>query len=615
MKIGYKLLITFILWVAIVGLIHKFIFESQMNIQKELEEIVLIKHQDSLNFQKGFVLLERLHSNCREIIIKHFRKNNKGIHLAQKEIFTSFSELRSHRKSFETLIAKKLQKGMENRNQHIKENNLELLKRMQTKLSLYKGIIEKYFLDKDLGSHHYRILNIFETQLEPLAQEIAALGKVLENQNEMEFPAALRQFQKSIESKIIQVSTIIPLSTVLLMMIYGFYIFMSMIRPLSKLNTLVKEISKGNLNIFNSIKSKDEIGSLAKSFMEMTVNLKNTMIHKDNLNSIINSMMDPLIIMDEMGRIELVNKATSDISGYTIQELKSQELEKILPDWPEIKEALSNSQEHYISEKIFLTKNGKRIPVIIAGSVILKDENQAKIFNLAAHDISLRKKVEEEMQNMNERIIHIQEEERSRIAMEIHDEFNQDLFALKLNIQSVYPSKQYDTNENKNSTKNIIDSINAIMLKASELSHNLSPIGLKNLGLHNAVEEMVDIFQKKYNFKVTLNAAEIDSYFPAKWDINFYRIIQEALTNIAKHANATQVLIKAKTTETGLLVLIEDNGIGFEMNSVPTMTFEKDKLGLSIMKERARLFGGNLIFVSELHQGTKIVIFIPNINS
>ncbi len=243
----------------------------------------------------------------------------------------------------------------------------------------------------------------------------------------------------------------------------------------------------------------------------------------------------------------------------------------------------------------------------------LDDENRRLADENRRYQEHLEELVEErtgELAVLSRRIIEIQEEERTRFARELHDDLGQSLLALKLSIQSNMGKVGVISDDLKKEFEWSLNYLNGIIDKSRKISHNLSPAALENLGLPLAIKEMVESMNRDGQIKITLDLADLDNYFPDNWDINVYRLIQESLANVIKHANATAVHIGANKNKNGISIYIKDNGSG--MGGSQALSEAKQAgLGLQIMKKRVDLLNGHLIINTEDCKGTEVRFDIP----
>ena len=210
-----------------------------------------------------------------------------------------------------------------------------------------------------------------------------------------------------------------------------------------------------------------------------------------------------------------------------------------------------------------------------------------------------------------EKLISAQEDERRRIARELHDEASQFLAALTLNLESiadVLPPKFQDIKQKIDILKNrAIETIGSIRTLALELR----PSVLDDLGLSKAVEWYAKDYLTKQGLDVEIEIVEPKPKIPAYTETMLFRIIQEALTNIIKHAEASHVIISLNLVGSTGIMRIEDNGKGFDIE--PTLAGEGSwqYLGLHGMSERVTLIGGKFTINSTVGQGTVIEIKVP----
>lgn len=245
---------------------------------------------------------------------------------------------------------------------------------------------------------------------------------------------------------------------------------------------------------------------------------------------------------------------------------------------------------------------------------VLHDENRRlsdENLRYQQHLQSLVEEKTEELKFLSRRIIQVQEEERSRISREIHDDLGQSLIALKLNLQSAIGRMKEKSEPIGNDLLFILEYLDSIIQKSRKLSHALSPIALEKLGLRLAIKELVETINPSGNIRVSLDLSALKPSNEEDREINLYRVVQEALNNIVRHSEATEIDITAQKTTSGIRLTIRDNGVG-----IPTSKMHDYKnpggLGLLIMKKRVDLLGGYFNILSEKGHGTEVQIDIPD---
>jgi signal transduction histidine kinase len=205
------------------------------------------------------------------------------------------------------------------------------------------------------------------------------------------------------------------------------------------------------------------------------------------------------------------------------------------------------------------------------------------------------------------RLAEAQERERQRIARELHDEVGQNLIALGMSLRNPLTDKRTGKMDPR-----LSDSL-GILADTNQTIRNviadLRPAVLDDYGLLAALQSHCDRFSKRTGLHVTVHGDEDMPRLTGVAEITLYRIVQEALTNVAKHAQAQNVSILLKQSETTVLLKIADDGTGFDP-SVSHHAKEAGTWGLLNMRERAEAIGGTLSVESEIGKGTRVVVEI-----
>lgn len=218
----------------------------------------------------------------------------------------------------------------------------------------------------------------------------------------------------------------------------------------------------------------------------------------------------------------------------------------------------------------------------------------------------------ERLQTLSSAIVNIQEEERRRIAQELHDEAGQALTGVKMSLEWI----EKELGGSEKAVKDRVQEVKAQVSKTLEelrrLSYDLRPAILDELGLVPTLRWYIEEYSKRTQIAVHLQTAGAQKRFSAKIETLFYRIIQEALTNVAKHAQAESVIVSLEKKDVHVHLYITDDGKGFEVKryfSSPPMI--RKGLGILGMKERVELAGGTFFIDSDPGQGTRISIKVP----
>jgi PAS domain S-box-containing protein len=279
------------------------------------------------------------------------------------------------------------------------------------------------------------------------------------------------------------------------------------------------------------------------------------------------------------------------------------------PDDP----AYSGQPTSYHGEYRYRNANGHWFPVEVAGGVFPGRDGRLWI-GVTFRDITKRKQSEaeltrsrEELRSLSGSLQTVQEAERRRIARELHDELGQCLMALKLDVSWLrdrLPAEAAASLGDK--LDQIANAIDATVEAVRSLAANLRPSILDDLGLTAACEWLLQEFRQRTGIDCHLRVEPTEEFaLPDDVATAAFRVVQEALTNVARHAQAQRVDVHLLRGPDGLKVVIADDGVGLPQNR------SRVTLGLVGMRERALALGGSLDLHSGPGEGTRIHLFIP----
>ena len=312
------------------------------------------------------------------------------------------------------------------------------------------------------------------------------------------------------------------------------------------------------------------------------------------LAAIVESSDDAIFSKSLDGTILSWNTGAQRIFGFPASELVGQPASStIVP--PE----LTDEENGFVSrlrageriqryETIRLTKSGTKIDVSLTISPLLDSAGTSVGTAVVARDITERKKVQKALSKVSQRLLHAQEQERARIARELHDDIGQRiaLLAMKLPGQSV----------------ELRDQISEIASAVHALSHNLHSSKIELLGIANAMERYCEEFSSGQGVVVDFNAGDLSPALPPEMSLCFFRVLQGALQNSAKHSGVGHVEVRLWTDQRDLHLEVTDAGVGFDLKTVQM----GQGLGLVSMEERLKLVDGTLLVETRPRQGTRI---------
>jgi PAS domain S-box-containing protein len=339
------------------------------------------------------------------------------------------------------------------------------------------------------------------------------------------------------------------------------------------------------------------------------------------LGAIVESSDDAILGKTLDGIITSWNKGAEKIYGYSENEVIGQSISILVSaDRPEeVQEILGRVArgevvQHY--ETVRRKKDGEEIHVSLTVSPIRNREGRIVGASSVARDITERKRIENALRHANgqlhvlsRRLFQVQEDERRHLARELHDRIGQALTAVKIDLQCTQCLE-----ERAAIVQRLDDSIALLELliqQARHLSLELRPPLLDDLGLVPALRWYLDQQTQRTGLGVTFFADPALDRVDAAIEIACFRVAQEALTNIIRHAHAQAVSLELHRTTEFLHLVVRDDGIGFDVVTAQNRARQGASLGLPGMHERLALVGGELDFKSAPGCGTEVHAFLP----
>ena len=222
------------------------------------------------------------------------------------------------------------------------------------------------------------------------------------------------------------------------------------------------------------------------------------------------------------------------------------------------------------------------------------------------------KESEARLRYLSSQLLTAHESERKRLATELHDEVGHALLTIKLHLRALERDLTPEQGKLARDIETLQPFIDGVLDNVRRLYFDLSPGNLEDLGLTGALRQMLDEFAKNHkNIRWQIRLDNLDRDFPLPTQTIIYRIMQEILTNIGKHANPSRVSVRAKRNSTAALFTVEDNGCGLDTSRLHSVDDRHRGLGLAAMEERVLMQGGTLEIISRENQGTRIAFTLP----
>lgn len=314
-----------------------------------------------------------------------------------------------------------------------------------------------------------------------------------------------------------------------------------------------------------------------------------------------------IIFLPEEEIVLEVNQRACEIYGFSRAEFIGMSLKAISQDVERGNLRVVETIERgtfYNFETIQYRRDGTEMFLDINASVVeYKGQRAIQSIN---RDITKRKRAEEILQTFPRRLIETQEAERRRVARELHDEIGQALTAIKLNLQNARFADDVTPHLDESSA-----TIDQALQQVRDLSFDLRPSLLDDLGLIAALRWHLDREAQRAGLISEFAVGLLATRLPAELETACFRIAQEALTNVVRHAQAKRVTIQLRQHEAELHLVIQDDGIGFNARALGNGRASEKNLGVQGMQERALILGGNLIINSAPAGGTEIHAWFP----
>lgn len=224
-------------------------------------------------------------------------------------------------------------------------------------------------------------------------------------------------------------------------------------------------------------------------------------------------------------------------------------------------------------------------------------------------DVTQRKQAQDQIHSLTHQLIKAQENERLKISRDLHDHIAQDLSTLKIGLETLFKDQSEET---RNKVTRLSDILQRSIASVRDMAYDLRPPGLDQLGLVKTLYLYCEDFSKSSSVEIDFAAAGVDGLnLEYETEINVYRLIQEALNNIKRHASADRVTIRLVATSPDIVIRIKDNGKGFDVNDRRKRALNEKRMGLQSMMERVHLLQGKMIIRSRPKKGTYIFIEFP----
>ncbi len=366
--------------------------------------------------------------------------------------------------------------------------------------------------------------------------------------------------------------------------------------------------------IGNQIGVAVENARLYEQEREATMQLR---VSEERYRELFENANDAIWVHDLEGNIIAANRASEKLTGYTVEELlqaSKLNVSAFLSDEGLImakdirRRLLKNEPVVQPYEQRIFRKDGTEAILMITTN-LLTEGGRPVAFQHIARDVTEEKRMRENLQFYLRQINRAQEEERKRIARELHDDTIQYMVVLARQLDELASSSKGLSDEERLHLENLRQQINSIMEGVRRLSHDLRPATLDRLGLLPALEWLAS--QVPSGVSVEVKAYGTERRLPAEVELVLFRIAQEALSNVRRHSQATKAEVKVEFEDKKTRITVKDNGKGFDLPETMGDLVKAGRLGLAGMQERIQLLNGSLKIESEPGRGTTVTVEAP----
>ncbi|NTY36539.1 PAS domain S-box protein [Burkholderia diffusa] len=351
-------------------------------------------------------------------------------------------------------------------------------------------------------------------------------------------------------------------------------------------------------------------------------------LNEARMMGIIRSSMEAIITIDEKQTVVIFNPMAEQVFGVSAMEAIGAPLSRFIPE--RFRAAHAKHVDQFgvtgVSERqmgrqrvLFgLRANGEEFP--IEASISQIRDASGKLYTVMLRDITERLRAEnalkqsrEELRELSANLQNVREEEKTRIARELHDDLGQQLTALKMDLSVVeqqlrVPDRAQPDVGTLSHLQGMRRLIDATVASVRRIAADLRPVMLDDLGLVPAIEWLANDFTNRYGIDVERHIETGGLTFTSTGATTLFRIVQEALTNVARHADATRVALRLDIEDGFCVLRVADNGRG----AAPGGTVHEDKsFGLIGIRERAHMLGGTVTIDTALARGFSITVAFP----
>ncbi|MCX6000675.1 MAG: PAS domain S-box protein [Chloroflexi bacterium] len=321
---------------------------------------------------------------------------------------------------------------------------------------------------------------------------------------------------------------------------------------------------------------------------------------------------DAICIVSRDGRLIEANHAASELVGCKREDFVGADVHLISDTDARARFQREIEHKGYVRDyEMRLHRNGGTpVDCLLTFSLRRADNGEIVGYEGIIRDVTELKRLQQNMLLYIQQITNAQEEERKRIARELHDETIQELAVLSLDIEGIIRAKGRVSRASVKGLQQIQQKVNHMAEELSRLSHALRPSVLDQLGLIPALKVLIDNLRRTSQIDASLDVVGRERRLSPEVEVGLFRMVQEALRNVRRHSEAARAVVRAEFGGDGVSVTVTDDGKGFQLPGRLGDFAGRGKLGLVGMQERVQLFGGVFSVHSEVGKGTTVSVVL-----
>lgn len=402
-----------------------------------------------------------------------------------------------------------------------------------------------------------------------------------------------------------------------------FFFMRNLFSPVRRILDVIRRVARGDMEARAHLSQNDELSEMAEAVNEMTERLTEKQAFLTRAEAKYRTLFENATVglfrSTPSGQLLSANKTLANMLGFASPAQCVAEMFDLGAQayaTPADREVFRRNTEQ--SEKPeplefrIRRTDGDVIWVETTAKAIRGPGGEVLFYEGSMIDITDRKRAEEYRKILSRELLRIQEFERRRVALDLHDNVAQDLSALKIAFETLFDDEPKLEPRTQERAMRCADILGKSIASVRNMAHDLRPSGLDQLGLVQTLAEYCRSFAASTGLVVDFSSAGMDNvHLDGDAGSHVFRIIQEALYNVRKHAQADKIKVRLVASHPNVILRVEDNGKGFDPSHRPTEALSERRMGLLGMRERADMLGGKLDLHSIPNKGTRLLVEFP----